>query len=71
MRAALPSPDTVNSKVNPPYAGDAEDGPERGLLAQRANGEPCEDEKVKQRDGNEDGQAHDEEEDVEWYGDSG
>ncbi len=59
-----PFSDSVNLEIDPPHAWDAEDGPQAGFLAEGADEEPLKDDEVAEGDGEEEGKAEEEEEDV-------
>ena len=56
---------SIDLKVDPPYARDSEYEPQCGLFTQRADWEPLKYKEIAQCDSEENGQAEEEEKDVE------
>ena len=61
-----PSLHPVDLQVYPPDAGRAHNHPQRSLLSQRAYGQPLQDNKIAQYEGEEDREAEQEEKGMEW-----
>ena len=64
-RSNIPALDAVDAYIDPPQARHGHDEPQGGLPAEGAHGQPGEEQEVRGRDAEQDGDADGEEEDVE------
>ena len=61
----IPLLHAINTKIDPPDAGDTQHRPEEGLLTKGADRKPCEDQEVGDGNRNQEEDAHNKEEGVE------